>query len=91
MSQGAQEVLDGLVTGRRTHLLLELGNDGGLVGIGKSRGAQDRGELSILLDQVSEGRNSLGGGLERRGLHGGSVLLMAHALVLYPSTFSPIH
>lgn len=88
MGQGVQEVLDGLVAGGRTHLLLELGNDGGLVGIGESRGAQDGGELSILLDEASEGREGLGGGLERRGLHGGSVLLMAHALVLHQSTFS---
>lgn len=49
VGQGLQEVLDGLAAAGS---LLELGDDGGLVGIGESRGAQDGGELGILLDEV---------------------------------------
>lgn len=80
MGQGVQEVLDGFAAAGS---LLELGDDGSLVGIGESRGAQDGGELGILLDEVCEVGQGLGGRVERRGLHGGSVLLMAHALVLH--------
>lgn len=74
LGQGGQEVLDGVVGARGTEGLLQLGNNGALVGIGQSRSAQDGGELGVLGNDIVQGAERLGGRVERGGLGGGSVL-----------------
>ena len=79
VGQGGEEVLDGRVGGAR--LLLELGDDGRLVGGSQGRGAEDAGQLGVLADEVVECIQGLGGGLQGRRLGGRRVLdLMAHVL-----------
>lgn len=72
LGEGGKEVLDGLA--RSTGALLELGNDGALVGGGEGGSLEDAGELSILSEEVAEAGDALGGRLEGVGLDGGSVL-----------------
>ena len=72
VGEGREEVLDGLAAG--AGVLLQLGDDGALVGDGQSRGLEDGDQLGVLLHQVAEGGEALGGGLEGRGLDGGRVL-----------------
>jgi hypothetical protein len=72
LGEGSEEVLDGLARGAGT--LLQLGNDGALVGGGQGRGLEDGDELGVLLEEAAEGGEALGGGLEGRGLDGGRVL-----------------
>jgi hypothetical protein len=72
LSEGGEEVLDGLARG--AGVLLQLGDDGALVGGGQGRGLEDGDELGVLLDQAAEGGEALGGGLERGRLDGGRVL-----------------
>lgn len=75
LSEGSEEVLDGLARG--TGALLQLGHDGTLVGGGQGRGLEDGDQLGVLLKQAAEGGEALGGGLEGRGLDGGRVLFSA--------------
>ena len=72
LSEGGQEVLDGVVG---AGVLLELGDDGALVGGAEGGGLEDGNELRVLLDHVVEGGDALGGWLEGRSLDGGRVLL----------------
>ena len=72
LGEGVEEVLDGLALDASG--LDELGNDGGLVGGAQGRGGENGRELGVLLDEVGEGGDGLGGGIEARGLDGGSVL-----------------
>lgn len=72
LGESVEEVLDGGFLAAR--LLNELGDDGGLVLGGESRGRQDGSELSILLEDVAEVGEGLGSGLEGRRLGSGSVL-----------------
>lgn len=79
VGQGGEEVLDGRVGG--AYLLLELGDDGRLVGVGQGRGAEDADQPGVLGDEGVEGVQGLSGGLQGRRLNGGRVLdLMAHVL-----------
>lgn len=72
LGEGGKEVLDGLVG--NTDALLELGNDGALVGGGEGGGLEDAGELRVLSKEVAEAADGLGGRLEGAGLDGGRVL-----------------
>lgn len=72
LGQGLEEVLDGLFGD--TSSLGELGNDSTLVGGAQAGSIEDLGELRILLDEVTEAGDGLGGGLEGGGLDSGSVL-----------------
>jgi hypothetical protein len=72
--EGGEQVLDGLASG--ADALLQLGDDGGLVGDGQGRGLEDGDQLGVPLHQVAEGDEALGGGLEGRGLDGGRVLFI---------------
>ena len=75
LGEGGEEVLDGLARG--TGVLLQLNDDGALVGGGQGRGLEDGDQLRILLQQVAEGGETLGGGLEGGGLDGSRVLYNA--------------
>jgi hypothetical protein len=72
LGEGGEEVLDGLVLG--VDLLLELLDDGLLVGHGEGRGGQDSAELGVLLDESAEPVQGIGSCVDARGLNGGSVL-----------------
>jgi len=72
LGEGRKEVLDGLTGG--ANVLLQLGDDGALVGGGQRRCLENVDELGVLLDQAAEGGEALGSGLEGRGLDGGRVL-----------------
>jgi hypothetical protein len=72
LGESSEEVLDGLARG--AGILLQLGDDGALVGGGQGRGLEDSDELRVLLEEAAEGGEALGGGLEGRGLDGGRVL-----------------
>ncbi len=75
LGEGGEEVLDGLARG--TGVLLQLGDDGALVGGRQGRGLEDGDQLRILLQQAAEGGEAPGGGLEGGGLDGGRVLYNA--------------
>ena len=77
LGEGGEEVADGLARG--AGVLLELGDDGALVGGREGRGLEDGDQLGVLLDQAGEGGDALGGGLEGGGLDGGRVLLLGEA------------
>lgn len=71
LGQGLQEVLDGLAAAAG---LLELGDDGGLVG-GRQHGRlEDLDQLGVLGHQVGQLVHGVGGRVEGRGLGGGRVL-----------------
>ena len=72
LGQRLQEVLDGLAL--HAGGLLELGDDGALVGGGQRRRGQDGRQLGVLLQQAVEAGEGLGGGLEGGGLDGRGVL-----------------
>jgi hypothetical protein len=72
LGESGEEVLDG--GGAGAGLLLELGNDGGLVLGAQGRGRKDSGQLGVLLDDGGEAGEGLGGGVEARGLDGRGVL-----------------
>lgn len=72
LGEGGEEVLDGLAGG--AGVLLQLGDDSALVGGGERRGLEDSHELRILLNDIAESGEALGGGLEGGGLDGGRVL-----------------
>lgn len=74
LGESRQEVLDGLVGSRGAQGLLQLLNNGALIGIRQGRCAQDSGELGVLGNDVVQGVEGLGGRIERGGLDGGSVL-----------------
>lgn len=72
LGEGLEEVLDG--SAARAGLLDELGDNLLLVVGAEGRGTQDASELGILLDDVSEGSDSLSGRVEGRRLGSGGVL-----------------
>lgn len=72
LGQGGEQVVDGLVGG--AGLLLEFGDDGGLVLSAQGRRGEDGGELGILGDDSVQLRDSLGGRVEGRGLNSRGVL-----------------
>lgn len=79
LGQNLEQVLDGGAAGARR--LLELSNDGALVGGSQGRGDEDGGKLGVLLDQLLELGQAAGGRLERLGLDGRGVLLFVrHSL-----------
>jgi hypothetical protein len=57
LGEGGQEVLDRVDRGARA--LVQLGDDGALVGRREGRGLQDRDQLGVLLQQVAEGDDVL--------------------------------
>lgn len=73
LGQGLEEVLDG---GVGASGLLELGDDGGLVGGGQGRGVEDGGQLGVLGDQAAQLVQGGGGRVERGGLDGRGVLFV---------------
>lgn len=73
LGQGLEEVLDG---GVGAGGLLELGDDGGLVGGAQGRGVEDGGQLRILGDQVAQLAQGGSGRVDRGGLDGRSVLFV---------------
>lgn len=72
LGEGLEEVLDRLVAG--AGLLGELLDDGLLVGLGQGRRREDGDQLGVLLEEGAEVGEGRGGGIEVRGLDGGSVL-----------------
>lgn len=73
--QGLEELLDGFVGAAAG--LLELGDDLLLVLDGEGRGREDVLQLGVLLEGGVEVLHGLGDGIERRGLGGRGVLLVA--------------
>lgn len=71
--ESSEEVLDSVVLVTAGELL-ELSDDRGLVASGQSRGAQDAGKLSILLQGFGQADESFGSGLEGRRLRCSSIL-----------------
>lgn len=74
LAQSSKEVLQNVILSGTTGDLRELLDDLGLVGLGQGGRVEDRGQLRVLLEGVTEGREGLGGLLEAGGLCGGSVL-----------------
>ncbi|KUI62376.1 hypothetical protein VP1G_11342 [Cytospora mali] len=71
LSQGAEEVLDGLVAAGG---LLELGDDERLVGGGQRGRLEDLDQLGVLGHQVAQLAQGGGGRVEGGGLGGGRIL-----------------
>lgn len=69
-----EEVLDGVALVLATKVLLELGNDAGLVFGGEGWGGQNLLELCIFLEDGGKALEGLGCGVEGLRLDGGSVL-----------------
>lgn len=80
LGQRLEEVLDGLAADAGA--LLELGNDGRLVGSAQHRRAQDGCQLGVLGNEVAELGQGGSGRVQRRGLDGGRVLLQNNAIVV---------
>lgn len=84
LGEGVEEVLDGGAAA--AGLLDQLGDDSRLVLGAQGRGGEDLVELGVLVDNVAEGGEGLGGRVEGRRLGGGSVLLrvsISPALALF--------
>jgi len=73
LGQSLEEVLDGVVLVLATERLLDLSNDLCLVAGVEGGGLKDGLELDVSLEGGSEGLETLGGGIQRVGLDGGSV------------------
>lgn len=82
LGKGLEEVLDdtGLVS---TGDLGELLNNGLLVGVGESGGAEDVDELGVGLQGLAEGSDGASGLVEGRGLGGSGVLITGLLEVCY--------
>lgn len=74
LSECAKEVLDKVTLVSSD--LLELRDDGLLVGGSEGRGGDDAGELGVGLEGSTEVVQGLGGGIEGGSLGGGSVLFV---------------
>lgn len=61
LGKSLQEVLNGVILAGYTSNLLQFLDDLRLIASGQGRGAQDGGELCILLEHFREGRERLGG------------------------------
>lgn len=73
LGKGSEKVLQDIAL-IGTSNLLELDNDLLLVGVGQGRGTEDGGQLLVGLQGLTEGSDSLGGGVESGGLGRSSVL-----------------
>lgn len=69
-----QEVLDSFSSGARSGVLLEFGNNGGLVGGSQRRGLEDGSQFGILGYQSTQLAKRAGSRFERGCLNGGRVL-----------------
>lgn len=74
LGQSVEEVLQDVALVSATGELLQLGNDLLLVGGGEGRGADDGGELAVVLEGLAEGGEGLGDLVKGGGFGGGSVL-----------------
>lgn len=86
LGEGLEEVLKG---GAAAGLLDELGDNGRLVLGAQGGGGEDVVELSILVDNGTEGGEGLGGRVEGGSLCGGSVLL--NTMLAIVSSFREPH
>lgn len=84
LGECAKEVLDDVTL--ISSDLLELRDDGLLVGNSEGRGGDDAGELGVGLEGSTEVVQGLGGGIEGGSLGGGSVLFVQFQ-VNYHDTF----
>lgn len=73
LGKSLEEVLDGLIL-LSANLVLELGNDLGLVGEAESGSDKDLLELGVALEEGGQALEGLGRAVEGLGLDGGSVL-----------------
>lgn len=79
LGEGVEEVLDGVGLVLAAGVLLELGNDGGLVLGGERWRKHDLGQLGVSAVDVVEGTEGLGDGVERLRLHCCRVLVSLSA------------
>lgn len=74
LGKSVEEVLQDVALVSAASELLQLGNDLLLVGGGEGRGADDGGELAVVLESLAEGGEGLRDLVEGGGFGGGSVL-----------------
>ena len=76
LGKSVEEVFQDVTLIRAAGELLQLVNDLLLVGGREGRGADDGGELAVVLKDLAEGGEGLGDLVEGGGLGGGSVLFI---------------
>lgn len=75
LGEGLKEVPQDLaLLGSSAHGLLQFLDDVGLIGHAQGWGIEDDGELGVLLEDVGEGAEGLGGWFQAGGFGGGGVL-----------------
>lgn len=75
LGQCLKEILDGCTTGTGSGVLLELGDDGGLVGGTQGRRFEYASQFRVAGHQATQLAESIGSRLKRRALDGSRVLL----------------
>ena len=87
LRQRREKVLDGGLG--RAGLLLQLGDDGRLVGGRQAGRRQDGAQLGVLCEEAAEAVEGLGCRLDGRGLCGGGVLSLVSILPSFPFIAKP--